>query len=351
MRKAIFLITVIFVVSSIFASPDKNANKSTVSSIKEYWLVYKTHTDVTDTKLLKFNSEGIVVRPVQTVKRTKKPVFYPISITDYSFPNLTIWFADNSEEHLLSKLEIDKIGYQLVSLKSLKRTSSFAFTNRAENNFMLYPSEDQTEIRATSLNSNGGFSGENWMIYQNFDIPIGAPFNCDVSEDGRAAIFKSGKYQNLSFRNELLYLSLNEDGKPAMRNPTTLFLGRAQIVAVSLTDPLPGNLRLVAYEKYYGRGCNSGAYGKVFTRKVNSGNGKPLAPERFLRWMDSCEGSLVRIDPEGRFILYHTYDYRRGNLLIYDPIIFQSIDEEGRLVGQPIPLAEQIDGSFDFISD
>ena len=67
--------------------------------------------------------------------------------------------------------------------------------------------------------------------------------------------------------------------------------------------------------------------------------------------MDSCEASGVRIDPQGRFILYHAYDYKRGNFQIYDPILFQFLDEEGQVVGRPIPLAEQIDVSFDFISD
>ena len=269
MRHAIFLI-IVFFVSSIFASPDKNANNSAFLSLKEYWLVYHSHQDSNNkVKLLKFNSEGIVVKSARTVFPPKKFFHYPIAITDFSFPNLTIWYAD-SRDPLLSKLEIGRIGYEFVSQKSLKRESSFSFTNRVENNFMLYPSADRSMLRAARLNSNGGFSGENWIIYENSESRLGEPIDCDVSEDGRAVVFPL-------FFGKLHYLSLRKDGKPTMRKPTPVSEGNAQIQWVSVTDTLSGNHRLVAYQKNYGRiFCGSGNYGKLMTRKVNSENGKPI---------------------------------------------------------------------------
>ena len=181
------------------------------------------------------------------------------------------------------------------------------------------------------------------MIYEEPDFRIAEPADCDVSEDGGAVVFQT--------RSKLEYMQLKEDGRPKMRTPTRVSEGIAQVQRPSVTDRLIDNNRLVAYEKYYGRSCNSGAYGKLMVRKVNSETGKPIGPEQFIREMGSFEGSIVRIDPKGKFILYHAYNYKKGKFQIDDPILFQLLDEEGRTVGHPIPFAERIDGFFDLVSD
>src|SRR5262249_15820888 len=135
-------------------------------------------------------SEGKIVRSSTDIPRPD-PYSYQISITNFPFPNLLIWSLDSSRTEL-RKLVIGKFNYELRSLKLLKRHSSLAFTNRPTNNFMLYPTNYGSVLRAAALNSEGGFTGENWIIYEKPDFRIAEPTDCDVSEDGDAVVFQTG---------------------------------------------------------------------------------------------------------------------------------------------------------------
>lgn len=308
--------------------------------------IYRNNNQPLLTYLTQINVYGQVILPPRHVAPELRQGFGLDLCMSFGAPGqLNLWTNGRGlARSSLSLRTLETVSFSRVNAnKNLIGSSYLVMTHRSENNFMLFHGPDASvdNIVANSLTSTGTLTGKTWTIAPQNES---GHYAVGLSSDGGCVVWGG--------RRIIQVQALDNAGNP-IHKVVTIYKGKyyESAASVAVTNVLPENRRFVIFstnDEHFS--CGSENVFSLIVVNAKTGEKIETAFHRTEPTEDCNGGPHVAIDAKGRFFLYGDEKYRRASFSLNYPILFQALDVQGHRSGNPIPIAQQVNGGFDLLA-